>query len=114
MKPYLSGPIEDYIARCTYGIPEGDPNRCTNRATRHLALLAADLVELHSIAACDEHVGIARRLCGERFVQEHAYEGLCGLPGTLWSFDLNECVLDDSGRSAAGHEQAAAELVGAR
>lgn len=107
---YLTDVIEDRTAVCTFAIAETDPRpRCTNPATRHVALLAADLVSLHTIAACDEHVETARDAAGEHFVQEHTHQGWCDLPGSLWSFDLNACVLDDSGVSLA----AAVSLVGA-
>jgi hypothetical protein len=102
---YMTGPMADYEPRCGFAMGPQDPRpRCTKPATQHIALLAEDLVAVHCAAACDEHEPIARRAAGERFLQEHAYEALCAWPGTLWDFDENRCVLDDSGVEQASRE----------
>lgn len=107
---YLTGPVDhNYDILCAFAISLRDPRpRCTKPAAQHIALLAADLVAVHCIAACDEHEPIARKAAGDRFVQEHAYEALCAWPGTLWDFDDNRCVLDDSGVQRPARELAQA------
>lgn len=99
---YLTGSIGEHGPLCAYAIAETDPiPRCTNVAAWHIALLAKDLVTLLTIAACDTHVDIARKAAGEHYVQAHEYGGWCDAPGSLWHFQRNECVLDDSGEAPA-------------
>lgn len=98
-----------YDTRCAYGRNPDDPNpRCPKQATWHISLLALDMVSVNAIGACDEHYPLARRIAGDRFVQQHTFEALCAWPGVLWSFKENRCVLDDSGVEQSAREFAEA------
>jgi len=81
-------------AICGYADDEQAP-RCQAPAEIHLWVLMPDGYET-MLAACLRHYPIAR-LVGT-VIDRHRHWGVCGLPGTVWSFDLQQCVLDDSGQ----------------
>lgn len=54
---------------------------------------------LVSMACCAEHASIAREV--GHYAGEHPFDGVCGLPGTLFDFDNDCCTIDDSGSPLA-------------
>lgn len=100
--PRVGLPSTDYRAVCQYSHQPGAPE-CTNEATVHVATEDAHYGFV-CLASCNEHAPIAR--ASGRYVMEHTFEGVCGLPGTLWNEQLNRCVLDDSGEEPALHAHA--------
>lgn len=73
---------------------------CGRPATWHVLTDDVDRHGLTSLAACPAHAPVARS-CGH-VLQEHAYDGVCGMPGTLWDPHHNRCVLDGTGVSRNG------------
>ncbi|WP_086668038.1 hypothetical protein [Lentzea kentuckyensis] len=71
--------------------------KCGRPAAWHVLIDDADMHGLTSLAACPAHVTVARS-CGN-VLQQHAYDGVCGMPGTLWNPDSNRCELDGTGVS---------------
>lgn len=94
--PRVGAETDEYRAVCVYSPSPGDP-QCDAPATLHVQV-DCDPYGVVALAACPQHAPIAR--ASGRFIEEHVYEGYCGLPGTLWS-PQNMCVLDDSGREPA-------------
>lgn len=88
------GPASDeYRAVCGYSDTPAAP-LCEAPARWHV-LATSEQYGPVTLAACVDHVEIAR-LAGQ-FVDEHEFTGVCGLPGTRWSFEDDACVIDDSG-----------------
>lgn len=92
-EPRVVGPDNDHRPVCSY-IPTGGGATCGTPATVHLWVARSPSGGVR-LAACDPHAPIARAT--GPVVQEHPYQGLCDLPGTVWSRELNQCVIDDSG-----------------
>lgn len=93
--PWVGEPSDEYRAVCVYSDRPGAPY-CHEPATLHVRVEDGHYGCV-ALAACDAHVPIAR--ASGRFIEEHAFEGFCGFPGTLW-ID-NCCVLDISGQEPA-------------
>jgi hypothetical protein len=101
------------LAELVYNEMQGARRGVDNERTLHESiarevLLALDMVSVNAIGACDEHYPLARRIAGDRFVQQHTFAALCAWPGVLWSFKENRCVLDDSGVEQSAREFAEA------
>lgn len=90
-------------AICGYSDDEQAP-RCQDTAEVHLYVRMADGFET-LLAACLRHLPVAQ-LVGT-VLDRHRHWGVCGLPGTVWSFALLRCVLDDSGQEPAPTKSAA-------
>lgn len=99
--PRVGPESDEYRAVCVYSRAPGEP-QCSAPATLHVAV-DSDAYGIVSLAACTTHAPTAR--AAGRYLEEHAFEGYCGLPGTRWS-PANVCVLDDSGREPARAEHA--------
>lgn len=97
-------------AICGYSLKPGEP-RCPNPAEVHLCIEVDTDDDQHLIATCLEHFQIAKAV--GIVVDRHKHQGVCGLPGTLWSFDLLRCVIDDSGQEPVLAACAELELAGA-
>ena len=95
--PQVGPPSDDYRAVCAFSLRPGMP-QCEQAATVHVQVVSYQYGPV-ALASCDQHADVAR--AADRCVQEHAFEGYCGLPGTLWSPTANRCVLDDSGQEPA-------------
>ncbi|MFI7249803.1 hypothetical protein [Micromonospora chalcea] len=91
--PRVGPASSEHRAVCGYSDTPAAP-LCEAPASRHV-LADSPQYGLVSLAACPDHLEIAR-LAG-RFLDEHQHTGVCGLPGTRWSFDEDACVIDDSG-----------------
>lgn len=89
--PRIGGEHYEYRPICMYSPTEADP-LCGAAADRHVLVDSGGIAVL---ATCGDHAHIARG-CGV-WLLEHAYNGVCGLPGTLWDARRNACVIDDSG-----------------
>lgn len=94
-------------AICGYADDENAP-RCQDTAEVHLFVRMADGFET-MLAACLRHLPVAR-LVGT-VMDWHRHWGVCGLPGTVWSFELKQCVLDDSGQEPEPAASAAAGVL---
>ena len=86
-------------ARSVCGYMGSTPGQwaCGNKATWHLWVVN-DAIDDGSALACDEHVAVAR--VAAVLVDEHAFGGCCGLPGTIWDFDNHCCFVDFCGVEA--------------
>jgi hypothetical protein len=94
-RPWVGAPSDEHRAVCVYADEPGSPY-CHKPATRHIRVEDATYGEV-ALASCDTHAPIAR--ASGRFVEEHTYEGFCGIAGTIWV--NNSCVLDISGQEPA-------------
>jgi hypothetical protein len=102
--PSIGKRRDEYSADCSFGTIEGgtDP-KCPKRATWHIAAITClNPEEMGSLVVCDDHYALAREAASYGFIQQHPYEGVCGLPGTLWDTKVNRCVLDDGTLVKAG------------
>lgn len=89
LTPQLRYDDTDHRAICGHHPPGG--TRCQNPAETHL------FTESHiCVATCQTHHRIAQ--AAAPYIDEHEHRGLCGLPGTAWSFREKQCVIDDSGQ----------------
>lgn len=95
-EPRVGAESDEYRAVCVYSRAPGEP-QCNATARLHVMVNSAGYGVV-MLATCKSHALIARM--SGFFLQEHTFEGYCGLPGTLWSVE-NKCVLDDSGREPA-------------
>lgn len=91
--PYAGHASDEYRPVCVYAEAPGEPG-CNKLATWHIAVADAHYGQI-AFSACNAHAPIARSI--GRFIREHPFGGFCGMPGTLWHAERNECILDDSG-----------------
>lgn len=94
--PRVGAPSDEYRAVCVYSSAPGEP-QCNATARLHVMVNSGNYGVV-MLATCDSHALIARM--SGAFLQEHAFQGYCGLPSTRWS-PANVCVLDDSGQEPA-------------
>lgn len=103
----LIGPEDsEYRAICGYSLKPGAP-RCQSPAQVHLLVRHPEGYDT-ALATCLDHFEIAK--AAAPVVDRHAYRGVCGLPGSVWSFELLRCVIDDSGREPVAGARAASPV----
>lgn len=95
VQPWVGPPSDEYRAVCVYS-DRPSQLQCAEPATLHVKVEDGHYGCV-ALATCDRHASIAR--ASGRFVEEHIYEGVCGMAGTIWV--NNQCVLDDSGQEPA-------------
>jgi len=86
--------MHDHLPVCGHADTLEHP-RCGRPARWHVLVNDADGYGYTSLSACLEHLPVARS-CGNA-LQRHPYDGVCGMPGTLWNADDNRCELDGTG-----------------
>lgn len=92
MNPGVGGPSDEYRAVCEYTGLVVDGPACGEPAAVHILTVATGWGRV-ALTSCDRHAGVARR--AGLYEAEHPHQGLCGLPGVVWTDD--GCVIDDSG-----------------
>lgn len=96
---------DDGDPECAFSPEPGAP-KCTNLATMHLRVEDKHYGVV-GLPTCQRHYPIA--VAAGRLLQEHAYEGWCGFPASVWSIELNVCLMDDTGVEPALREYATAD-----
>lgn len=103
-RPRVGSATDEHRAVCVYSLRAGEP-QCGKPATTHVRVRDGHYGEV-ALATCAQHLPVARS-AGE-FLQEHAYEGWCGFPASLWHPELNVCFVDDTGVEPVLREHAEA------
>jgi hypothetical protein len=97
MASYVGPELDDeHRAICMYTGSRPGELECLQSAVVHIIGTDGQFEGYIGLQACQRHADMARAAPGS-FVMEHPFDGECGLPGTIWNFDENRCVLDDSG-----------------
>lgn len=90
---WVGEPSNEYRAVCEYS-PKLGAKKCNLPSTVHVMVDDPKYGRI-ALQSCSNHVSHAR--AAGRYVMEHKREGVCCLPGTLWLYKENVCVLDISG-----------------
>lgn len=98
MEPTVGRPSDEWRAVCVYS-PWPDDPECGAPAKRHVLVYSEAHGHEATLTSCTVHTPIACH--AGRLIQHHAYDGVCGFPGTLWDKEANRCVLDDSAQEPA-------------
>ena len=75
--------------KCGYSPGNTPSSDCPAEATWHIIWN----LDLETGMACGPHMDLVR--ARYMFVDSHAIEPDCGMPGTLWDFDNKRCVYPD-------------------
>ncbi|MGH6657592.1 MAG: hypothetical protein ACRDVE_20595 [Actinocrinis sp.] len=95
--PRLGPEDTDIRGICGYALAPDAP-RCQRPAEIHLCSQHPEGFPVQ-IASCLEHFENAK--AAAPVIDTHPYQGVCGLPASLWSVELRRCVIDDSGEEPA-------------
>lgn len=95
------GPLIDTTRVCSRRVSD-DPHRtCDCPAIRHIEWPGDSVAPGGAEGwACPEHWEEVQRK-GWPMVDSHAVGGVCGMPGTLWSYDEHRCIEDPAGLMVA-------------
>ncbi len=110
--PELLGPTNTWMTDpkgCGYALGSWD-RLCGKLALSHVAIEAAD--EDGGVAmlkACADHRAFVERMPG--LVALHEWGTFCDMPGALWHWDINICLLDGSGVGPEREGAAALDLL---